>query len=75
MTRDEAIDILIDVAGRWAENAEEGLPSRLDALLCHDDQIFEHYLSELEDDWERDMARDVRAVWQATELLRPERGE
>jgi hypothetical protein len=62
MTRAEAIAILIEYAGRWAENMEEGFLRRIEA--GDDDAV----LAEKAGD-EIEEAREVRDVWRAIEVL------
>jgi hypothetical protein len=72
MTKAEALDIVLDIASRWGENAEEGLTTgRVDAQMIANDEVWTQKLAEMTDDDERDQANEVRDLWTAIETLKP----
>jgi len=75
MTRDEALQIVIDLATRWGENAEEALPTRLTAEMTDDD--LDKIVGDSDmatDDYDRETAREVRDLWRAIAILQ-QKGE
>ncbi len=67
MTKQEAIDVLIDLASRWAENMEEGFAARIDK--DDDDDTLVDKLGLQLDDPDLDDAKQVRDCWRAVYLL------
>jgi hypothetical protein len=68
MTRVEAIDIVCDIASRWGENAEEGLPSRIDPGM--NDEQLRALTGTIGDEYDYELAVELRNLWKAVALLR-----
>ena len=70
MTREQALAHVIDIAARWGENAEEGLPTRISEEMLENDALFQSVLDDIGDDeYERDLATEVRDLWRAIAIL------
>jgi hypothetical protein len=67
MTLSEAIQILTDVAGRWAENAEESFCFRIKA-----EDSDEECQRAAGDDCDIDDVKEIRSIWQAIEVASTE---
>lgn len=79
MTRTEALDIILDIAGRWSENAEESLPRRLNGTET-DEELAElvkqiDFVDEATEQLDLERAKDVRDTIKAIGTLRMKRGE
>lgn len=79
MPRKDAVDVIVDLAGRWGENAEEELPHRLSGK--ESDQELTDMLRGADpqgrepEGWEVDNAKRIRDLWRATGVLRGEKAE
>ena len=74
MTREQALSIVLDVASRWGENAEEQFSRRVDADDT-DEQLEEiaHASSEVcEYEYMMDAVHEMRDIWKAIKMLMPE---
>lgn len=70
MTREQALAHVIDIASRWGENAEEGLPTRISEEMLENDALFQSVLADIGDDeYERELASEIRDLWRAIRIL------
>lgn len=70
MTEQEALAILLDIASRWGENAEEGFARRVTVddtdQKCQDNADLSGAML--------DEVTEVRDLWRAVKLLAPTKG-
>jgi hypothetical protein len=69
MTRSEALDIVIRIAARWGENAEERLPRRVRPTDTDEELAEMTNVGTEPDDYSFDIAKDCRDLWKAIEVL------
>jgi hypothetical protein len=67
MTRQEALELVCDIAARWGENSEEGLPCRIDPEMT--DAQIKNETGETAGGYDYDTAIEVRDLWQAIAVL------
>jgi hypothetical protein len=66
MTFAEAVQVLVDMASRWGENAEEAFPRRIEA---EDNEAECARLADGDEDLLQDIG-EVRDLWRAIEIVR-----
>lgn len=75
MSLSEAVQILVDIASRWGENAEEDFARRIDAsdtdealkALVEDDKVNDQI-----DVYRQQTAIEIRNLWRAIEIANKE---
>lgn len=69
MTKNEALQIVIDLASRWLDNAEEGLTTRVSDEMLTNDKLWATVLAEQKSDYEREDANTIRTALIAIRIL------